>query len=313
MGIYDREYYRSETRGSAWFATSPVTKWLIVVNVVVFVAEHLDPFVHASLDQWFVARTDLIFGKGYVWQLLTAAFLHGGVSHILWNMLFLWVVGRELEGMYGHKDFLALYLTAAVFSTLCWAALDRASGQHDSMVGASGAVLALVVLYTLFYPRREVLFMFIIPVEMWLLVSVYVASQVYFMVAGGNMLTAVEAHVAGALYGFLFKQFDLRWSRLVLLFRSGRRPRLRIVTEEAPRDKPASRPASARPSWASNSASVSKPAAAAVVVTPEQLEARLDEILAKIAREGRSALTEEENRLLQEASRRARNRRSDRL
>ncbi len=179
------------------------------------------------------------------------------------------------------------------------------------MEGASGAVLALVVLYTLFYPRREVLFMFVIPVEMWLLVSVYVASQVFFMFAGGNVRTAVEAHVGGALYGFLFKQFDLRWSRLAQVFRGGRRPRLRIVTDDNPRDKSASRPTNVRPSWASNSASVSKPAVA--VVTQEQLDARLDEILAKIAREGRSSLTDEENRLLQEASRRARNRRSDRL
>lgn len=310
MGIYDREYYRGETRGSAWFATSPVTKSLILINVAVFLAEQLDLVNRFSFDYWFAAHSSLIFRYGYVWQLVTATFLHASVGHLLWNMLLLWFVGRELEGMYGHRDYLAFYLTAGAFSTLGWAALDAMSTTHNPMVGASGAIIAMVVLFALFYPRREVLFMFVIPVEVWLLASIYVASQVYFLLRGDNGPTAVEAHVAGALYGFLFKQFDLRWSRLP--FGRARRPRLRIVSAEPTRNKSASRPASVGPTWSSNSASISKPSTSAVV-TEEQLDARLDEILAKIAREGRESLSEEENRILQEASRRARNRRSERL
>lgn len=310
MGIYDREYYRGETRGSVWFATGRVTKSLIIANVVVFLAERLALIDPRFVDHWFAASSDLIFHHGYIWQLSTATFLHANVGHILWNMLFLWVVGRELEGMYGPRDFLALYLTAGAFSTLGWAFLDAFSSHHNHMIGASGAVLALVVLYTLFYPRREVLFMFVIPVEMWLLVTVYVASQVYFMLKGGDLRTAVEAHVAGALYGYLFKQFDLRWSRLPI--GRNRRPRLRIVSADPSREKPAPRPTAAGPTWSSNSASIMKPSATAVA-TEEQLNARLDEILAKIAREGRSGLSDDDNRILQEASRRARNRRSERL
>ena len=312
MGIYDREYYRGETRGSAWFVTGQVTKSLILINVAVFLAEQLDLINPRFIEHWFAASSDQIFRHGHIWQLVTATFLHGDLGHILWNMLFLWMVGRELEGMYGHHDFLALYLTAGAFSTLGWALLDEFSPSHLPMVGASGAVVALAVLYTLFYPRREVLFMFVIPVEMWILASVYVASQVYFMLRGGDMRTAVEAHVAGALYGYLYKQFDLRWSRLPISRR--RRPRLRIVTADpATREKPAPRPAATvGPTWSSNSASIMKPTTTAVV-TEEQLDARLDEILAKIAREGRGGLSEEENRILLEASRRARNRRSERL
>lgn len=313
MGIYDREYYRGESRGSAWFATAQVTKTLIIINVVVFLAEALDLVPRSFLSDYFAATSDGIFRRGQVWQLITAPFLHAGPGHLLWNMLFLFMVGRELEGMYGHRDYLALYLCAAVFSTFCWAALDFASPVHSRMIGASGAVMALVVLYALFYPRREILFMFVIPVELWLCVTLYVAFDVYMMLRGdNNMRVAVEAHVAGALFGFLFKQFDLRWSRVNI--GRGRKPRLRIVGSEPQREKPVIRPvpSGGGPTWSPNAASAAKPSTTAVV-SEEQLDARVDEILAKIARDGRSSLSDDENRILQEASRRARNRRSDRL
>src|SRR3954454_10867176 len=86
MGIYDREYYRGETRGSGWLSgASPACKTIILINVVVF-------FLQQVLDRDFVneylaASSQGIFRQGRVWQLLTATFLHDSVFHILWNML----------------------------------------------------------------------------------------------------------------------------------------------------------------------------------------------------------------------------------
>jgi Rhomboid family len=170
--------------------------------------------------------------------------------------------------------------------------------------------MAVVVVYALYYPRREVLLFFILPVEMWLLVVVFLGYQVWlFIHPGAANKVAVASHLTGALYGYLFKQFDLRWSRLSWN-RMGR-PRLRVVSPE-PREKGV--PRSTGPNWSPNPATVPKPTTTTTVVVPEeQLDAKLDEVLAKIAREGRDGLTEDENRVLQEASRRARNRRSDRL
>ena len=314
MGIYDREYYRGDSRGPGLFSTSPVCKWLIIINVAVFVAEQTSMVDADFFDRWFAARGDLIFQQGRIWQLVTATFMHADPLHLIGNMLFLWFVGREIEAMYGTRDFLGLYLSAAFFSTLVWAAAHEFIPRHHAqgmvpMIGASGAVLAVVVLYALFYPRREVLFMFVIPIEMWLLVTLFLIYQIMLLLKGGG-IEAVESHLAGVAYGYLFKQFDLRWSHLP--WNRARRPRLRVVTGSEPREKPAARPApTSKPSWATNSASLSKPVIA--VIAEEQLDARLDEVLAKIAREGREGLTEEENRILQEASRRARNRRSDKL
>jgi hypothetical protein len=177
------------------------------------------------------------------------------------------------------------------------------------MQGASGAVMAVVVLYALYYPHREILLFFIVPVEMWILVVVYLAYQVWlFLQPGADVKEAVASHLTGAVYGYLFRHFDLRWSRLS--WKRMRRPRLRVIAPD-PREK--TLPRSSSPSWSSNAATTPKPSAATAVLPEEQLDARLDEVLAKIAREGREGLSEEENRVLQEASRRARNRRSDRL
>src|SRR5262249_1918945 len=169
MGIYDREYYRGESRGVGWFAgPSPVCRALLVANVVIFVLEQFRLVDGAFLFQWFAATSEGVFRHGYVWQLLTATFLHADLWHLVGNMLVLWFAGRELESMYGSRDFLALYLSAAVISTLVWAIADALSPTHAPMVGASGAVFAVVTLFALYYPRREILFMFVLPVEVWL-------------------------------------------------------------------------------------------------------------------------------------------------
>jgi membrane associated rhomboid family serine protease len=303
MGIYDREYYRGEPGGPSWFrGVAPWCKTIIVINCAVFLGQQVMRADSPALFGWLAASPEGIFKHGYIWQLLTATFMHVGILHILGNMWFLWLVGREMESLYGSRDFLAFYLAAAMVSTLGWALLQFASHQPNTvMVGASGAVMAVVTLYTLFYPRREILFFFI-PMPMWALLLIYL---VFPLISGQDHRVAYEAHLVGAAFGFCYKQFDLRWSRLV----DGkfRRPRLRIFSP-VPFDQTRSRaPSSSR----SSSEGAGAKSSTVSVLPEEQLDARLDEVLAKIAREGRSGLTEDDHRVLQEASRRARNKRSD--
>jgi membrane associated rhomboid family serine protease len=307
MGIYDREYYRGESGGPGWFGgIAPWCKTIIVVNCVVFLLQNALRADSGLIREWLEASPEGIFEHGRIWQLWTATFLHAGIFHILGNMWFLWLVGREMESLYGSRDFLAFYLVAAGVSTLGWALIQwcSGSGMNVHMVGASGAVMAVVTLYTLFYPRREILFFFL-PMPMWALLGIYL---VFPLLGQQNQRVAYEAHLMGAAFAFCYKQFDLRWSRLVT--GKFRRPRLRIFTP-VPVDQPRSRvPGTSRPSGGEGPG----PRPPIVSVLPEeQLDERLDEVLAKIAREGRGGLTEEDHRVLQEASRRARNKRSDRI
>jgi membrane associated rhomboid family serine protease len=314
MGIYDREYYRGETAGAGWFwNTAPVCKAIILINVAVFLLQnalHWDepPFI---TYRWLSASPEYTLRQFRVWQLLTAAFCHADLPHIVFNLMFLWIVGREMEALYGSRDFLAFYLSAAIVSSLAWVTI-RAIAYPDTpqyAIGASGAILGVVTLFTLFYPKRELLFFFI-PMPMWMILAVDLIFPLlpWMGIHIGFSQIAVEAHLAGAAYAVVFKHLDLRWSR----FSSGRafRPRLRIFSPAA---YDHGRPRSANPSWGPASVGGSGGKSAPVSVLPEeQLDARLDEVLAKIAREGRAGLTEEELLLLQEASRRARIRRSDR-
>jgi membrane associated rhomboid family serine protease len=312
MGIYDREYYRGETGGTGLFGgVSPVTKTIIVINAAVFLLERLinpernPPFVNLYL----AASPDGVLHHFRIWELLTATFFHATIWHLLGNMWFFWIVGREMEALYGSRDFLVFYLGAAILSTLAWVLITASSNRNplSTMIGASGAVMAVVTLYTLFYPRREIL-LFFIPMPMWLLLTLYLFVPLLPVLAGADSDVAVESHLAGAGVGFLFKQFDLRFSR----FFSGRvfKPRLRIFSP-APREQTRTRSPSTSRTPASVGSGGKSPQVS--VLPEEQLDARLDEILAKIAREGRAGLTDEESRVLQEASRRARIRRSDRL
>jgi membrane associated rhomboid family serine protease len=321
MGIYDREYYRDDLRGLNWLSPSPAVRTIILINILVFILQFLTR-QSGWIEDNFAAHAPEILKQGKVWQLLTATFLHDVTSplHILWNMWFLWIIGHEMEAMYGSLEFTLSYVAAAIFSTFCWALVnlfgpDKGFGQ---MVGASGAVMAVMVLFTLHFPRREMIFI-VIKLEMWVMLLIFLALDflgLLHLLQGGNsgsaVRTAFSAHIGGALYGFFYYRLGGRWSKLVQLGR--RRPRLRVITPE-PRDRDRDRvPSTSNSSRSSASSSPrTSSSTATLTFTDEQFEERLDAVLAKIAREGRGGLTEEENRILQEASQRARNRRSSRL
>lgn len=320
MGIYDREYYRDETRGSGWLSGAmPACKALVLINVGVYFAQVVFP--EAGLTDQFAAYSRQILRQFRVWQLVTATFLHDPSSpfHILWNMLFLWFAGREVESIYGSREFAGFYLLAGAVSTLCWAVLDLAgAGPAGSrMLGASGAVMAVVVVYTLYNPRRELLLFFVLPVEMWLLLIVYLGFQFFFLMqqfhGAAAAGTAFAAHLGGAAFGYVYKASGIRITHLLSFKPRRKGPTLRIVPRDPyHRDDDQTTPTPSARSVTPSSPS--RPSPTVALASEEQFEARVDEVLAKIARQGnRDDLTEEEKGLLQEASRRARDRRSDRV
>lgn len=316
MGIHDREYYRDSTRGSGWLTgVAPVCKALILINAAVFLLTVLDS--SGQLRSWLWLTTDDLLRHGQVWRLITAGFLHHDGWHIAMNMLMLWIVGRDMESIHGSRDFLAMYLTAAVVGNLCWVGINLGIGGDPTVpeYGASGAVWGVTALYTLYYPNREILLFFFLPVPMWLLAVLYIGQDFIGLIqqvqGRATAPIAFAAHLGGAAYGALYKIHDLRWSRLIGLF-GRRRPQFRVVrgdSREPTREFPMT-PAPAKTAAASGGAR-SGPTLLQTQ-SEESLDERVDEILAKIARDGRGSVTEEEHRILQEASRRAKARRSER-
>lgn len=318
MGIYDREYYRDDEGRAGWFTgNASTTKTLIAIHLALFLIGvfSMPGEGGASLYSFLVARSSAIFENFRIYQLLTAPFAPApnNLLTVAFQMLILFWVGREMEPIYGSREFVWLYVMAAIFSTLGWAVFDYyGPGQGRGIyLGPGGMVAAILVLFTLYAPNREVLLFFVLPVKMWILLAVFLGFDAFNLItqiqqAGAGQVpggsTLYFGHLAGAAYGWAYHAFGFRWTSF-LNFDWLHRPRLRIV---APESHERGRSERFGPFSGARS-STSSP------VSEEQLDSRVDEILAKIAREGRDSLTDEEQRILQEASRRARNRRSGRL
>jgi len=205
-GDYD-ETERRFARG--WFFHT-VVGWLILVNVAVYVLEIIliraQPAAFDAGFGWLSLRPADVFARGYVWQLLTYAFLHAPANllHILFNMLFLYWFGREIEIVWGARRFLAFYFTAAVFAALAFAAVHYFVWPLEKpCIGASGAIMAVVMVYGLWWPNRTILFMFLFPMRVWTFVLIVIGIEVVSLLQAGDNGVANLAHLAGLLYGYL--------------------------------------------------------------------------------------------------------------
>ncbi len=237
MGIQDRDYYRTGPTAARQLLTwtQSAVGLLITINLVVFVVQILgqDP-----VTRFLSAQADLVF-KGHVWKLVTANFAHSttNVWHVVGNMMFLWLLGREVEHIYGRRDFLILYFSAGVVAILAEALWNYFLLQHGgaiSILGASGAVMAVVALCTLFYPKKLISLMFLPPAPLWLICLLYVGMDLFGVLKGhqpsGTARVANIAHLAGFLVGFLYWFFDLRLGQLRRKWQS---PRSRATREPA--------------------------------------------------------------------------------
>jgi membrane associated rhomboid family serine protease len=301
MGIYDREYYRDER--SSFLGTlarsGQVWKTLILINVVAYVLQwtFARRGINGPFTDLFEIDTDAVL-HGQVWRLLTGAFLHSaGWMHIVFNMVVIWWVGSEVEAIYGPREFLAIYLTAAVVSSAAFVGWDVAThpdGPWGRALGASGAATALLMLFAMHYPNRVIYLFGIVPVPALMFVVIFVALDVLGALGGRQgENVAFAAHLGGAAFGFLYYKFQWRitnlWPGNWSLNVKRPRPKLRVYTGEPEREPVRAAPARTPPD--------------------SQLEAELDAVLEKVARQGKSSLTEREQEVLMRASEIYRNRR----
>ncbi|MGE3843844.1 MAG: rhomboid family intramembrane serine protease, partial [Vicinamibacterales bacterium] len=144
---------------------TPGVKALLTANIALYVVQFFFP----SITDFFGLSPELVFRDLWVWQPLTYMFLHGDLFHILFNMLALWMLGVELERLWGTNAFLKYYFVTgigAAFTTLIVAWLPFAfAGQvwYSVTIGASGAVYGLLLAFAYYYPTRPMLF-FPIPI-----------------------------------------------------------------------------------------------------------------------------------------------------
>ena len=247
------------------------------------------------VQKWLELDTDKVL-HGQVWRLVTTAFLHDrfGIWHILINMALLFWFGRALEDMYGHREFLAMYLTAAVVASIVYVGLELMIGERIPAIGASGAVMAVVCLYAIYHPSDTINLMFFLPVQMRYLVWIYVIYDLHpvLLSLSGTPVhtgTAHAAHLGGLLFGYLYYRFG--WTlepavtKVMSLFQSRQ-------TKDNSNEFP----------QRTNQVRSNRSAAQSSAPRVQRLEKSLDSILQKISEEGEHSLTERERKVLDEAS-----------
>ncbi len=311
MGIQDRDYVRREGPSflGSFLDRGKICKWLVGINVAVFFVQ-LATRSAADVDGdagsgFFTNALDLnvyeVVYHGQVWRLLTHFFLHnvGSPFHILFNMLFLWWFGSDVEDLYGPREFLAIYLVGGLASGVAFVATTLLTGANAAALGASGAVTAVLVIFACHYPTRMILVMWFLPVPIWLFVIFTVLYDAFTLASGVHTGVAVAGHLGGAAFGYAYYKLHWRLSGLWPDFSNWRKrrsqPRLRVYREEEP-PTPVGVAASAPPSPPR--------------LEDEHLEAKMDAVLEKLSREGKDKLNDNDRAILQKASEILRKRRS---
>jgi len=281
MGIYDREYARDDQPGVFLGGDRMVVTHLVLVTLAIYFVDLLF-FGNALQRNWLKLSVEVVDQPWRIYGLLTYGFAHSSESimHVLGNMIGLWFFGRAIEETFGRKQFLWLYLTAIIFSGLVWLLATLAGPHHPaaSLVGASGGVVCVIVLFALLYPKRTVLLMGVVPVPAWALGVFYVANDLMGVSRPNGSNVAFVAHLAGAAFAFFF--FKTHLSLAALLPRrkfslKSLRPGPKLRVHDPDPDK-----------------------------AEQEMSREVDRILEKIQEHGQESLTAKEQKTMERASRR---------
>lgn len=224
---------------------TPITKNIIILNVIVFVLAYIFPQMLGNFAAFF--PTSPYFKS---WQIITHMFMHGGFMHIAFNMLTLASFGPVLERFLGDKKFLILYFISGLgafalfnlwelfqlyqdakpmiaegyaFSDILYgnfgeiprnleeSAMSVAEILKTPMVGASGAIFGVIAAFSVLYPNAEMFIMFIpFPIKAKVLFPIAIVVSLFLGISGSGGNIAHFAHIGGALVGFLLVKY---WGR----------------------------------------------------------------------------------------------------
>jgi membrane associated rhomboid family serine protease len=293
MGYQERDYYREEGADDplGLRALSMTTK-IIIVTVIVFLADLFLGGSEHRITEALLLHADWWRRPWEFYQLLTSGFVHDhqSIRHIVGNMIGLWMFGRMLEERWGGIGLLRYYLISIVFCSLVWSARHYflLNEEHARCLGASGGVMACIILYCLLNPRATMLDKVLLPVPVWVIGAIYVTIDLLGIQFGnepGKPKTAFDAHLAGAAFAVAVWALKINFGRNAWLDAPGRW--LRPLTNWLKR----------RPSLRVHRESSQE------LDELDALEIEGDRILAKISSDGDASLTAKERRTLEKYSR----------
>ncbi len=278
--------YQQESFGGAFkrgFMRMPVIiRTLIAINVVIFIMMAFGgQTVSRAIVQSFGFNPEPFAAVTQPWRFVTYMFVHGSGFHLIFNMLWLWWMGRAVEESLGPRTFSVIYFGAGIGGVLLQVALAAVFGSN-LVIGASGAVFGVMVAFGYLFPRTPIMLFLLPPIEARFVIAGLIAFDLLFIGAADNVARLV--HLGGAGFGYLlvsahYKGYDLSsWVRPIeRLWNRPSQPKKRKKNK--------------------NMHSVSD-----VEIMEESELSELDDILEKISKQGYDGLTAEEKQKLFELS-----------
>jgi membrane associated rhomboid family serine protease len=288
MGFYDRDYQRGDyderQPGFHLGGQRTLTTNLVIVMFAIYAIQIATRGQRPDAG-WFTdtfsLHADFLKRPWFFFQLLTYGFLHDVwfVQHIVFNMIALWFFGRSVEYRYGKREYLTYFLVSIVFAGATWVVAEYIARRQllpIELLGASGGLMAILVLFCLNFPHQLLYVWGVFPIPAWVLAVVYVGMDLMGTFGhqsdkGPNV--AFTCHLGGALFAILYYQSGIRLERMLpsssMLQRLQPKPKLKVHDPES----------------------------------AEETDQAVDEILKKIQEHGRDSLTRRERRILEDASR----------
>ena len=191
---------------------TPAVKFLLILNVGVFIFQTvIGPSLEQQMTFYFGLVPPLVLQNLYLWQLFTYQFLHGGLFHLLFNMLAVWMFGCDLERRWGSNFFLRYYFVTVIGGGFLNTVFLPT--QMVPSIGASAGVYGILLAYGLIYPNRIVYFYFLFPIKMKHFVWIIGAIAFYNSFSAGQSGIAHLAHLGGMIFGYLYLRSGNPWER----------------------------------------------------------------------------------------------------
>jgi membrane associated rhomboid family serine protease len=179
MGLYDRDYtqenfesqhYRGSHARIQFPRITPAVKWLLIINIVAFLAGFLIPRIEFLQTEYFSVYPKDFKTSMQIWRYITYQFLHANLGHIFWNMFVLYFFGTMLEKLWGSKKFITFYLICGTTGGIFYPVLAHIGWlQRAPLVGASGSILGMLAAAAILFPHMIVYVFGVFPLKMSIL------------------------------------------------------------------------------------------------------------------------------------------------
>ncbi|WP_405247058.1 rhomboid family intramembrane serine protease [Cellulophaga sp. Asnod2-G02] len=192
------------------FTRLNIAEKLIVVNVALFIITRLVAVLFGTsvdaLVHWFELPKDFGTFITQPWSIVTYAFFHGNLGHIFFNMIMLYFTGRIFMNLFGERKFINVYFLGAIFGgllfMLSYNIFPALTGLNNSLIGASAAVMAVLIFVCTYTPNQEVRVIFF-NIKLWYLGVTFIVIDLVF-IGGNSNIGGRLSHLGGAFIGYLY-------------------------------------------------------------------------------------------------------------